>query len=373
MDLFLYGTLCHIPLLRVVLGREPEVLPAVLPDHAVFWSDIGAWPVLRQGGAGAEGLLLTGLSADEQARLDFYEAGFGYLTEAVVAHAAGTDRTALVYRPPTGAGVAAPWSLADWVHDWGAVAVATAGDMMALMGLRPAVDVARRYPLMLVRGASRLRASHTAPTSLRRTAGPGDVTVARFHQPYAHFFAVEEYDLTFRRFDGQHSPQINRAVFVSGDAVTVLPYDPLRDRVMLIEQFRAGPMGRGDPQPWLLEPIAGRVDPEETPEQAARREAVEEAGLALGAMEFIGSYYPSPGAKSEYIYSYLALCDLPDGVEGVFGVEGEAEDIRGHLVGFDQLMALVSSGEVNNGPLLLTALWLQRERGRLRSGAVNPR
>jgi len=157
-----------------------------------------------------------------------------------------------------------------------------------------------------------------------------------------------------------------RAAFVSGDAVTVLPYDPKRDRVLVIEQFRVGPFARGDGQPWLLEAITGRIDPGETPEEAGRREAMEEAGLVLQALLPVAQYYSSPGAKSEFLHSFVALCDLPDDAAGVFGVRGEAEDIRGHLIGLDALMALVASGEVNVGPLVLTALWLQHESPRLR-------
>lgn len=365
MDLFFYGTLCHPPLLEAVLGRAAVTEPAALPGYEVLWSAEGAWPVIRPGAGAAQGRLMRDATAEDLARLDFYEGGFGYRTAALPVEAAGAT-IALVYLPPEAARVAGPWTLADWLRDWGAVAVTTARDVMALMGQREAAEVVRRYRLMLVRGASRLRAAEAPPVTRRHRAEPGDVAVDRFRQPYANFFAIEEYDLRYRRFDGRMSERINRAVFVSGDAVTVLPYDPLRDRVLLIEQFRAGPYGRGDPQPWLLEAIAGRIDPDETPGQAARREAVEEAGLPLGALEKVGAYYPSPGAKSEYLYSYVALCDLPDGVEGVFGVEGEAEDIRGHLVSFAEFMALVASGEVDNGPLLVTALWLQRERARLR-------
>ena len=69
---------------------------------------------------------------------------------------------------------------------------------------------------------------------------------------------------------------------------------------------------------------------------------------------------------TEYLYSYVALCDLPDGVAGVHGAAAEAEDIQGHLVSFDRLVELLASGEIGNAPLLLTVLWLQRERARLR-------
>lgn len=367
--LFFYGTLRHLPLLQQVLGREVTVEPAALPGHTVARAEAGDWPTLVPlAGALAPGSLMRDVTDSDLERLDFYEGGFGYRLAAQSVRASdGTTLTALVYMPPEGQGSAGDWSLDDWRLNWGDVAVATAADVMMLMGQRSGAEVARRYGLMQVRGASRLRAATAAPATRRHHADESDVQVLLHRQSYANFFALEEYDLTYRRFDGSRSPVINRAVFVSGDAVTVLPFDPVRDCVLLIEQFRAGPMGRGDPQPWLLEAIAGRIDAGETPEQAARREAVEEAGLNLGALEFVAGYYPSPGAKSEYIYSYVALTDLPDGIEGVFGVEGEAEDIRGHLIGFEALMSLIASGEVNNAPLMLTAFWLQRERVRLRT------
>ena len=204
---------------------------------------------------------------------------------------------------------------------------------------------------------------------MRRATAPGDVEVTRHTEPYAQFFSVEEFDLRHRRFDGTMSEPMRRAVFVSGDAATVLPYDPVRDRVMLIEQFRAGPFGRGDPQPWMLEPIAGRIDPGETPEAAARREAVEEAGLTLGALVKVGQYYPSPGMLAEYLYSFVGLADLPDGSAGLGGLAEEHEDIRAHLVSFDRLMALVDSGEVQIAPLLVTIYWLAANRARLRAEA----
>jgi nudix-type nucleoside diphosphatase (YffH/AdpP family) len=203
---------------------------------------------------------------------------------------------------------------------------------------------------------------------VRRPQKPDDVTVVARREPYAHFFSVEEYDLSFRRFDDQQSEIVTRAAFVSGDAVTVLPYDPVRDRVLIVEQFRIGPLARGDRQPWQLEAIAGRIDTGETPEAAARREAKEEAGLHLDALIPVASYYPSPGVMTEYLYSFVALTDLPDGSAIMGGEAEEAEDIKGHLLTFESLMALVASGEAANGPLILTALWLERERPRLRVG-----
>lgn len=225
-----------------------------------------------------------------------------------------------------------------------------------------------RRGAILHRAAARLAARATpGPATLRHPARPGDVRAGAAREPYAAFFTVEEAEIAWRRFDGGFSAPATRAAFISGDAVTVLPWDPLRDRVLVVEQFRAGPFVRGDTQPWQIEAVAGRIDPGETPEAAARREAIEEAGLTLGALHRVARYYPSPGILAEYIHSFVALCELPDGMGGLFGLAEEHEDIRAHLIPRARMMALVASGEIDNAPLILTALWLDREAARLAS------
>ena len=356
-SVFLYGALTHAPLRAVVLGSQAGAaltLPGwqVVAGEGALWADLVEMPESR-----AQGLSLV-LSDAALARLEHFLAGFGYALRLLPGFAG------LV--PLRDAAPGPLWDAETWGAAMADTATATAQDMMALLGLMTADRMARRFGAMLVRGAGRLRAAKAAPTTRRHQAVPGDWQVAGWQQPYAAFFAAEETDLSWRRFDGRMNPASTRAGFISGDAVTVLPYDPVRDRVLLVEQFRAGPWHRGDPQPWQLEPIAGRIDPGETPERAARREAVEEAGLTLGPLIEVARYYPTPGICTEFLYSYLALTDLPDEAAGVFGLAEEAEDIRGHLVGFDDLMALVASGEAGNAPLILTALWLQRERSALR-------
>lgn len=369
---FLHGMLCHAPLLRVVAGTAVTGQPAWLPDHRVVCAADGPLASIRpEPGAVAEGLLTRGLGDEAVRRLDFHAAVLGCRPETRLVETAGGQTEARVHLPERVPPGGAPWCLEDWAGRWGAIVVAAAGEVMALHGVRNPDGIRRRYPQVLVRAASRLRAeAEPAPVTRRRLARAEDVSVSGWRQPYAGYFALEEAELRFRRFDGNMSGEVNRAVFVSGDAATVLPYDPVRDRVLLVEQFRAGPWGRGDPQPWQLEAIAGRIDPGETPEEAARREAEEEAGLRMGALVEVARYYPSPGAKTEFIYCFIGLADLPDNLAGgVGGVADEHEDIRAHLVSFDELMRLVGTGEVENGQLLVSALILAARRPAFRGAA----
>jgi nudix-type nucleoside diphosphatase (YffH/AdpP family) len=182
---------------------------------------------------------------------------------------------------------------------------------------------------------------------------------------YTSFLAVQELRLRHRRFDGGWTGELDRSVVAWGDAVSVLPYDPGRDRVLLIEQFRPAPMARGDRNPWCIEVIAGRVDAAETPEQTARREAAEEAGLTLGRIAGIAGYYPSPGLACEHLTAFVGEADLA-GAGGLHGLAREGEDIRTMVLGFDEAMAAVEAGAVNTAIALVSLLWLAANRQRLR-------
>ena len=195
-----------------------------------------------------------------------------------------------------------------------------------------------------------------------------DVEVLEQRRPYTNYFSMIEHDLRFRRFDGGMSARVTRAGLIAGDAATVLPYDAAADTVLLIEQFRFGPWARGDRRPWTLEPIAGRTDPGDDAEETARREAREEAGLEIGRLERIAAFYPTTGAMSEYVVSFVGLCDLSDRSGVVGGAAAEDEDILSHVIPFERLMHLVASGEAENAPLLISAWWLAANRDRLRRG-----
>ena len=205
----------------------------------------------------------------------------------------------------------------------------------------------------------------SAPNAAGLTAD--DVTLIAQNRPYTQYFSLLEMRLRHRRYNGEMSAEVDRAVFVASAVAIVLPYDPERDRVLLVEQFRMGPYARGDRHPWSLEPIAGRIDSIESAEDAARREAMEEAGLELGALHKVSSSYPSPGATTEYFTSFIGIADLPDDVVGIGGLESEDEDIRSTLVTFDTLIGMAQNDVLSNGPLVMAVWWLAAHRDRLRA------
>lgn len=180
---------------------------------------------------------------------------------------------------------------------------------------------------------------------------------------YKDYARVERLTLSHRLFAGGQSPEITRELFISGDAVMVVPFDVTNQSVLLIEQFRVAPLHNGE-HPWMFEGIAGRIDTDQAPDAVARREAVEEAGCDLGVMEEIGGFYQSPGIFAEHITYYCASADL-SAAGGLYGLEAEDEDIRAVVVPLDEALAAVDSNRIVSAPTALALLWIARNRARL--------
>lgn len=192
-----------------------------------------------------------------------------------------------------------------------------------------------------------------------------DVEVLGRETCYSGFFRLDRLRVRFRRFDGSWSAPIVREVFERGHAACVLPYDPARDAVVLVEQFRAAAIDAPG-GPWLIETIAGIIEEGEEPDAVVRREAVEEAGLALGALVRIGEVLISPGGSSERLVLYCARAEAPaDG--GVFGLAEEGEDIRVVVMPFADALAAVETGRIRVANAVIPLLWLARNRARLRA------
>lgn len=184
-------------------------------------------------------------------------------------------------------------------------------------------------------------------------------------RPLAGWISVDEVTLSHRRFDGGWTRPLKRTVVRRGEAVVVLPYDPVRDAVVLIEQFRVGAIAdaRG---PWLIEAVAGLRDKAGSPEETALRELGEEAGLEARELVRVWEGYASPGFADEYIYGYVAHVDSR-GIVGHHGLDEEDEDIRPFVLGFDDAMSWWRQARLLNVPLMTTLLALAAERPHLRA------
>lgn len=364
-DLFLTGCLRHGPLLETLLGRvAPEGQPAQLPDHALHWTaDLSTPVVIADKGQAVPGVLLR-VSEEELARLDYFQGAFGlHLAELQVEAERGVIE-AQVFLSGPGAEPGPALEFDAWQAEWGAFMTRVAVEAMGWYGRLGPEGLRSRLRGIRLRAAAR-----TAISAHPDRAGHDvtqDVNMIEHRFAYADYFGMEEALLQFRRYDGSMSAPMARSCLATGRASVILPYDPVRDSVLLIEQFRAPLYLGGDPAPWLWEPIAGMIDPGETPEQAALREAEEEAGVILSRLETVGAAYSSSGSSMEYCHLFVGLADL-GGAGGVGGLASEGEDIRSAVISFDDLMEGIDRHLYRDMPLLVAGHWLARHRDRLRA------
>ncbi len=190
------------------------------------------------------------------------------------------------------------------------------------------------------------------------------------------FYQFERFRYKHKRFDGQMARETVREMLTSGDAVIVLPYDPVLDKIVLIEQMRPAALARRSFDAWGLEAVAGVIGLNEKPEETAERELEEEAGLALKSLYPLAPCYQSPGTVSQMMYPFIASVDLTDYEPGIFGLAEEEEDIRSLVLTREEGVDLLRTGEANNAPLqiLLYALALSHEKivQHLLAGQGNP-
>ena len=182
---------------------------------------------------------------------------------------------------------------------------------------------------------------------------------------YQGFFRIDRYRLRHRLYAGGWSGELKREVFERGNAVGVLLYDPARDALVLVEQFRLPAHLAGFPA-WQLEIVAGIIDrPGESAVDVVRREAKEEAGLAIeGDVLPIHRYLTSPGGSTETVALYCGRVDSRD-AGGIHGLADEQEDIKVVVESYDQTMALLRADKIDNGFTITALYWLAANRERL--------
>lgn len=193
-----------------------------------------------------------------------------------------------------------------------------------------------------------------------------DVEIESLETVFSGFFRVDTYSLRHRLFAGGRSGPVRREIFERGHAVAVILYDPDNDVVILIEQFRVGAFAavRSEPHlrrsmtPWLLEVVAGIIDEGESPDEVARREAMEEAGCEVQELEPVCQFLLSPGVTSESISLYCGRVRA-DGVGGIHGLDSEQEDIRVLVVPVAEAFRLLEQGRFVNATALVAMQWFR--------------
>ncbi len=182
------------------------------------------------------------------------------------------------------------------------------------------------------------------------------VRILEEHTCYEGFFKLVRYRLQHALFKGGWSAELIREVLERGQAAAVLPYDPKRDEVILIEQFRPGALSDANGA-WLWEIVAGIVEPGESPQEVAEREALEEMGEAVTNLMHICTFFVSPGSTTETTALFCGQVNA-ERVGGIHGVASEYEDIQVHVLPFPKALAWIAEGKIRFAPAIIALQWL---------------
>lgn len=174
-------------------------------------------------------------------------------------------------------------------------------------------------------------------------------------------FKVEEARLRHEKFNGEMSNVVRRISLERGDSVAVIVFNLTTNKVILVSQFRYPSYKNG--HGWLIETIAGIVDPGETPEESARREVQEETGLSISTLEHISTFYPSPGGSSERIHLYYSEVSGENAkYKGTGGLVSEGEDIKAVELTLDEALSKIKTGEIMDAKTVIGIYWLDNRR-----------
>jgi ADP-ribose pyrophosphatase len=193
-----------------------------------------------------------------------------------------------------------------------------------------------------------------------------DLKITGHEIAFRRHLRLDVYRFHHRLYSGEWSDERVYDVVRRGAAVAVLLYDPEREAVVLVEQFRLPPLLAGY-SPWVVETVAGLVDHDnETHDAVARRETAEEAGLeVIGELIPIQRYVPMPGNSDETITLFCGRVDSARAA-GVHGIAEEHEDIRVVVKTLAEIETMLDAGQIDTGHTLICFYWLLRHRADVR-------
>ena len=373
MDIFVFGTLRSDTLREIVLGRDMssnDICEATIRDFQVYWAKEGPFPVMiPEPNSEAYGLVLKNLSEPDVERLNYYELGFDYVlaTTSVETHA-GQIGVSAYFCNRSDMATSKLWSFDDWLSNHSEIQHLAAREFLDFFGTKFGDTAQVMYNSILKRAEVFVSESSTPSSALE--IGPDqntNIQIEDLKREYLGFFALNQVDLKYPFFDNSTSGLKSRTILMGSEASLILPYDPILDKVLLVEQFRIGPFCRGDKAPWVYEPVAGMIEFGEKPEDAAKREVFEEAGIQVTNLVKINSGYPNPGEATTYFYNYIGIVDLSDYSPGIYGVRDEGEDIRTHVIDFKEVFNWSISNKLRVLPLNTMVLWLALNKLKLSS------
>ena len=176
-------------------------------------------------------------------------------------------------------------------------------------------------------------------------------------------FKVEEAHLRHEKFNGKMSDLVRRISLERGDSVAVIIFNLDTKKIILVSQFRYPSYKSG--HGWLIEAIAGIVDPNETPEESAKREVKEETGLNISKLEKISTFYPSPGGSSERIHLfYSEVSGESAKYKESGGLISEGEDIKAMELSLEEALSEIKSGEIMDAKTIIGIYWLENRQSR---------
>ena len=194
--------------------------------------------------------------------------------------------------------------------------------------------------------------------------GSKDVRLESKNLIFNSWLRINRYRLSHRLYRGGWSKILDREVMSRGKAVAVLPFDPVRQEVVLIEQFRAGAWAANWRDPWLIECIAGYCEPGENINEVAIREGREEAGCTITRLELMYRYFSSPGASTELVDLFCGQVESAE-LSGIYGLSEEDEDIYASAWPLGEALALLQQGRVCNAMTLVALQWLALNHQRI--------
>ena len=172
---------------------------------------------------------------------------------------------------------------------------------------------------------------------------------------YNGFFSMHELTFSHLKHNGDWNKEVKREIFGGAHVSTVLPYDPIKKKILLLQQFRPGVLLRKE-NPMLIEIVAGIIDKGENPSDAARRECLEETGCKISELHNICSYYPAPGSSESFYHLFLGEVNSFEG-ERIFGQEDENEDILVKSYEIEEVKKLLMTNKIINGLTIIALQW----------------